>query len=167
MGWLKEIYPYILVILMVVIIRTFIITPVRVNGSSMEPTLYENEILILEKYHRSFKRFDVIVIKYGSERLVKRIIGLPGEHIEYKNSMLYVNGEYIAEDFLTESTLDFDIRALKIDTVPENTYFVMGDNRNNSTDSRILGSFKESDVLGQVRLILYPFNRFGSVQKDK
>lgn len=164
-GWIKDLYPYVLVILIVILIRIFIITPVRVNGSSMEPTLYDKEVLILEKFNRFYDRFDVIVLNYKKEKLVKRVIGLPGEHIEYKDNILYVNGVKVSEDFINDETLDFDLRQLDFNIIPDDYYFVMGDNRNNSTDSRYIGLINKNNIVGTVRIIVYPFDRFGLIKE--
>ena len=161
----KEILPYVIIILTVVIIRTFVVTPVRVNGSSMEPNLYNEEVLLLEKYYRSYQRFDVVVLNFNGERLVKRIIGLPGEHVKYIDDKLYINGKVVAEDFVTaSSTLDYDLMNLNYEVVPENHYFVMGDNRDKSIDSRFIGPIAKSEVIGKVRLRIFPFKTFGIIK---
>ena len=88
---IKKIYPYVIVILVVVLIRSFIVTPAIVDGQSMEDTLYDKNIVILNKLDyklNDIKRFDVVVLKYNGEKLIKRVIGLPGEHVEFKNGSL-------------------------------------------------------------------------------
>ena len=166
-AFLKELLPYIVIILVVILIRTFIVTPVKVSGSSMEPTLKNKEILILKKYDKSYKRFDIVVLKRGKEKLIKRVIGLPGESIEYKDSKLYVNGKRVKETFKTNtSTRDFsfdELFGIGI-KVPEDCYFVMGDNRNNSTDSRVLGFINKKDIQGTIGIAIFPFNKFGKVK---
>ena len=79
MKKIKELIPYILIISLVILIRTFIITPVRVDGPSMEDTLENGDILLLQKFNNNYQRFDIVVLNYNNEKLVKRIIGLPGE----------------------------------------------------------------------------------------
>ena len=107
MKLLKELIPYVIIILVVVLIRTFIVTPVQVEGHSMVPTLQDNQILLLKKYQKNYKRFDIVVIDDGDEKLIKRIIGLPGETLEVKNNKLYINGKYVKEDFEHDKTDDF------------------------------------------------------------
>lgn len=108
---LKELMPYLIIITVVIFIRTFIATPVRVDGSSMVPKLKNNDILILNKLSRNYKRFDIVVVKSHNTKLVKRIIGLPGESIEYKDNVLYINGKKV-KDVTPEVTEDFDLESL-------------------------------------------------------
>ena len=162
MTYVKELLPYIIIILVVVLIRTFIITPVRVNGKSMDPTLENNEIVLLKKYDKSFERFDIVVFDYGDSHLIKRIVGLPGETLYYYNNELYINDEKIAEDFLPKDTETYDFVWDK--EIPEGYYFVMGDNRTNSTDSRMIGLVSKSEIRGTTDFVLFPFNRFGKIK---
>lgn len=165
LNFFKEIAIYILIILGVILVRTFIITPVRVDGDSMNDNLKNGEILLLKKYDKSFERFDVVVFKYKNEKLVKRIIGLPGESVIYKDNKLYIDGKYVEEDMIDKKTYNFDLRELGFDTIPKNYYFVMGDNRTNSTDSRIIGLVSKDDILGSTNFILFPFNKLGRINK--
>lgn len=161
---IKELYPYFIIIIVVVLFRTFIATPVRVDGSSMVDTLHNNEILILNKLNKSYDRFDIVVIKYGKSKLVKRIIGLPGESIRYENNVLYINNKEI-DDVAIARTNDFELKELyNIDTIPEDYYFVMGDNRGNSLDSRDyrVGLIKQSDIIGTTSFRVFPFTKIGS-----
>ena len=159
----REAIPYIIIILLVIIIRSFIITPIKVDGTSMYNTLDNGEILLLKKYEKSYKRFDVIVFYNGQDRLIKRIIGLPGEEVKYKDNKLYINGKYIKEDFLknNQKTYDFNLKDLGYNKVPKDSYFVLGDNRTNSTDSRIIGPVYKKDISGKSDFVLFPFDKFG------
>ena len=164
---IKPLLPYIIIIVIVLFIKAFIITPIKVNGESMYPTLEEGDIMILNKtayYFNNPKRFDIVVVDMPDEYLIKRVIGLPGEHIEYKNNTLYVDGKKVKENFKHGKTEDFNIKELGSDTVPEGSYLVLGDNRENSLDSRELGFMKEEQLLGRTSLIVLPFNRIGNVK---
>lgn len=162
---IREVITYVLIILFVILIRTFIVTPVRVDGDSMNNNLKNGEILLLKKYDKFYERFDVVVFKYGNDKLIKRVIGLPGESVKYKDSKLYINDKYVEENMIKKITYDFDLRELGFDEIPIGYYFVMGDNRTNSKDSRIIGLVSEKDILGSTNLIIFPFNKFGSINK--
>lgn len=163
MKIIKEIIPYIVVITVALLIRTFLVTPVQVDGASMYPTLEDNQILILKKYVKDYKRFDIAIIKYNDEKLVKRIIGLPGEIIEYKNNVLYVDGKKVEEPEKFE-TSDFSLKELGYIRIPDNYYLVLGDNRNNSTDSRVIGLINKKDILGITDLRIWPIKKIGSIK---
>lgn len=164
MNKIKELLPYIGIILVVVLIRTFIITPVRVDGPSMEPTLHDGDILLLKKFNNKLQRFDVVVLNYQNEKLVKRIIGLPGEKVAYIDNHLYINGNIVEESFISEDTENFSLRELGVDQIPKGYYFVVGDNRDNSLDSRYLGLIKEEDIKGEVVFCLFPLKDFGKIK---
>ena len=160
MKILKSWAHYLAIILLVVLLRTFIITPVRVDGKSMNPTLENGQILLLEKINSNYKRFDIVVINYEengqTEKLIKRIIGLPGEHISYRNNTLYVNNKKVEEPFSHFETPDFDIATLGSYNIPEDSYFVVGDNRINSNDSRYLGFMKKDQIIGKIVFSVFP-----------
>lgn len=173
-----EYAPYLIIIAFVVIIRIFIATPIDVNGTSMMPTLKNNDIMILYKLTkriRGIKRFDIVVIDNDSGKLIKRVIGLPGDKIKYEvttdddenmSATLLINGEKVEEDFLPETNKnatclsEWTICNEEI-TVPEGEYFVMGDNRGDSKDSRMIGTIQYDKIMGTTELTIFPFNRFG------
>ncbi|MBQ6546513.1 MAG: signal peptidase I [Bacilli bacterium] len=161
----KEYFIYVCIILLIVFIRSFIVTPVRVNGDSMYPTLKDGEIMLLNKINYRFndiKRFDIVVVNTKDEKIIKRVIGLPGETLEIKDNVLYINGKEVKEDFLKEETRDFDMEAYGMGKrIPDDSYFVMGDNRDNSMDSRIIGPVKKSQITGRTRLVVFPFKAKG------
>ncbi|MBE6151733.1 MAG: signal peptidase I [Firmicutes bacterium] len=157
MKILKEIIPYVIIIVVVILIRTFIVTPVQVDGESMYPTLDNDEILILKKYDKTYERFDIIVFNYNGSKLVKRVIGLPGEKVAYKNNELYINDKKI-NDVITIGTTNF-----AYDKIPDGCYFVLGDNRGNSIDSRRIGVICNKDILGTTTFSIFPFNKFGFI----
>lgn len=151
MRFIKEVLPYIVILLVVILIRTYIITPVIVNGESMSPTLKNNELLLLKKYDKKIERFDIVVFKYNDSRLIKRVIGLPGDKVEYKDGKLYINDEEMVDPF-SNITKDFKY----IGVVSENSYFVLGDNRNDSVDSRMIGSVTKDMLLGSTDFSIWP-----------
>ena len=156
---IKELLPYIIIILVVIIIKFFIVTPIRVNGPSMDDTLHDKDIMILNEFSYRFnkiKRFDIVVIKYKNEYLIKRVIGLPGEKIEYKYNKLYINKKLVKEKFSHKKTEDY-----KSKKIPNNKYIVLGDNRTDSVDSRMIGFIKKKDIRGKTSFTILPFNRFG------
>lgn len=163
MKFLKEVIPYVVIIVVVVLIRSFVITPVQVDGQSMYPTLDDNEILILKKYDKSYERFDIVVFDYNDSKLVKRIIGLPGETVSYKNNELYINNQKIDDVELDEITDDFDLSDLGYTVIPKDYYFVLGDNRNNSIDSRRIGLVSSDNILGTTSFSIFPFDKFGFI----
>ena len=156
MNFIKTIIPYIIIAITVILIRTFVLTPVIVSGTSMNDTLKNGELLLLKKYDKSYERFDIVVFDYGDSKLVKRIIGLPGETLEYKDGILYINGEEVEDPFAL-ATKDFKLSDLNIDVIPEGYYFVMGDNRSNSSDSRIIGPISAETINGTTSFSLWPF----------
>lgn len=162
---LKELLPYIIIIFVVIFIKAFIVTPIKVNGESMMPTLHEKDIMILNKtayYFNDPKRFDIIVIDLPDEYIIKRVIGLPGEEIEYKDNKLYVNGKVVKENIKNLQTKDFNIESLGSVKVPKDSYLVLGDNRNNSYDSRELGFIPKDKIIGKTSLTILPISRFGN-----
>lgn len=167
MKIIKEIIIYALVIIAALLIRTYIMTPIIVNGESMENTLHNNDLMILDKlsYHLGeIKRFDIIVIEREDDYIIKRVIGLPGETVEYRDNQLYINEQSIKEDFMHERTYDFKLSDIDVETIPEDMYFVMGDNRTNSTDSRYIGLIPKNKIWGKTSFIIFPFNRWGNVK---
>ena len=116
--------------------------------------------MLLNKYDTSYKRFDIVVVNkiVEGDNLIKRIIGLPGETIRYKGNRLYINDEIIEDKYASGETENFQ----EI-TLGDDEYFLMGDNRLISKDSRVLGVIKKQEIEGTVGIILYPFNKFGKV----
>ena len=163
----KDILSFIVVIVIAILIKLFIFSPVRVNGTSMVPTLKDGDFMILNEIGyriNGANRFDIVVANVDGEKLIKRVIGLPGEKIEYKYNNLYVNDTLVVENFTHKDTVDFSISSLGSEVVPDNYYFLVGDNRSNSKDSRIIGFIHKSKIMGKTSFIIFPFNRIGSVQ---
>ena len=158
----KEIRDYVIIIVVVLLVRTFITTPAIVDGASMDDNLNDGQLVFINKlvYRiNDIKRFDVVVVKNNQDKdkIIKRVIGLPNETIEYRNNKLYINNELVKTDIVFKDTADFKT------TTGKNEYFVLGDNRPVSKDSRMLGNFDESEIIGRVRLRVFPFNKFGII----
>lgn len=158
-NYFKEFIPYLIIILFVVFLKAYVISPIRVNGVSMNPTLDDRDIMLLDEvsyYFTDIHRFDIVVIRQDDEYLIKRVVGLPGEEIRYEDNKLYIDGEYVKEDYDRKETNDFSTK------LGEDEYFVMGDNRTNSTDSRIFGPISKDEIVGKTSFTILPFSRFGT-----
>ena len=157
------------------IVRMFLFAPIIVDGPSMLPTLHDRDQMIVNKFSYYFndpERFDIVVFHASSQKdFIKRVIGLPGEHVAVIDDVLHINGEPVAQDFLPVSENDantFDsVRndfALEeipgnYDVIPEGHVLVLGDNRGNSTDSRMIGLISTDQIVGKASLIYWPFER--------
>lgn len=159
MKKIKEVIPYIIIIIVVVLVRTYLFTPAIVSGSSMEDTLHNNELVLVNKIalKDGINRFDIVIVEVENSLLIKRVVALPNEKIEYKNNELYINDEKIETKEYPET---FDFKA----ETKNNEYYLLGDNRGVSKDSRILGAFNKEKIKGKVNIILFPFKRFGNIE---
>ncbi|MBI2411342.1 MAG: signal peptidase I [Candidatus Kerfeldbacteria bacterium] len=144
-------------------VRYFLIQPFYVKGASMEPNFHENQYLIIDelsyRFHEPY-RGDVVVLHNPtdpSQFFIKRVIGLPGETIEVKNRHVYINGQEIDESAYLADTVD--TFGNKKETLGENQYYVMGDNRNESLDSRRFGSISGDSIIGRTWLRAWPPNK--------
>lgn len=157
---IKNIIEYAIIIIAVLLFRTYLFSPIRVTGNSMVPTLKNGNIMILNKIGykiKGLKRFDIVVIDYEGEKIIKRVIGLPGEYVEYKDDKLYINGTLVEEDYERKSTDDFSLEMLNEDKIPEDKYLVLGDNRPISKDSRIIGLIDKKEIKGYTSIVVFPF----------
>ncbi|MDR1567748.1 MAG: signal peptidase I [Streptococcaceae bacterium] len=169
--------------IIVLILRINVFAPVNVAGNSMYPTLANKEQVIILK-HQKISRFDLITFKSPlakekGKNYIKRVIGLPGDDVSYMDDVLYINGKVFYEPYLDEQkkthkngelfTEDFTLATVTNESpdkqvvVPANSYFVLGDNRPNSKDSRGFGFVKASDVLGEVKFAYWPLDKFGPI----
>ena len=169
----KEILSFVLYFVIVIAAMLLIIHYVgqrtEVSGSSMENTLSDGDNLIVDKISYRFhdpERYDIIIFPYKYEEdtyYIKRIIGLPGEHVRIDDSgNIYINGKVLKESYGREVIQDPGIARDEI-TLGEDEYFVLGDNRNNSSDSRdpSVGIIQQKDIIGRAWLQIYPFDEFG------
>lgn len=157
---------YIIGIILIICFLMYVATLQQVVGPSMSPNLKNSDLLILNKavYKlREPKRGEVISFEYtGTKYLIKRIIGLPGESIEVKNNILYIDGKPFEEDYLDSSVITKDFKLYE--KIPKDSYFVMGDNRMDSMDSRDFGPIKEKDIIGKVLFRIWPINKIKLVK---
>jgi signal peptidase I len=173
--WAKAL---IIAVLLAAIIRYFLFAPIIVDGLSMMPTLHDHDRMIVNKL--SYKigepdRFDIVVFHAPEGKdYIKRVIGLPGDKVEYRNDTLYINGKAIDEPYLDEYKKDvidgpwtepFTLKELTgQETVPEGELFVMGDNRRYSKDSRHIGTVPMEKVLGNTSVIYWPLDEIKVVK---
>ncbi|MEK5077948.1 signal peptidase I [Solibacillus sp. FSL W7-1436] len=168
-------------VVFVIAIRTFIFSPIVVDGSSMMPTYEDGDRVIINKFSKQIsgiERFEVIVFEAPiGEDYIKRVVGLPGDSISYENDILYINGEVFEEPYLDEYkekltdhaplTYNFNLESLTgYEEIPEGYLFVLGDNRRKTTDSRDpnVGLVPMDKVLGTANVRFYPFDNLGIVR---
>lgn len=155
-GWVISIA---IAIAIAIFVRTFIFEPIRVDGESMSPTLHSHQSLGVEKVSRYFglpKRGEIVIVHYpkSDDAFVKRVIGLPGDTIEIKDSTVYLNGQPLDEDYVSPAPYN----NMDPFTVPADSIFVMGDNRANSQDSRYVGPISKDAIIGHALFIIWPLN---------
>ncbi len=175
LDWIKT---FVIIFVVVTVVHKYVFTPVKVDGSSMYPTLHHDDSVILWELNYEPDLFDVIVFEYEPDvYYVKRIIGLPGDTIRYEQDQLYRNDEPILEPFLDDGkqeigyfgsfTNDFTLEGIcqfeVCDEIPAGYYLVLGDNRQDSKDSRSIGLVKEDQILGKATFIQWPLNRMGKI----
>lgn len=182
---LKDFSVYIIIIIAVILCVQYVVTIQQILGPSMNPTLVEKDAVLLNKFaYRigKIRRGDVVALNYNGEKfMVKRVIGLPGEKIEYKNNVLYINDEpfeekYLGSDVETEDflvsgnkvyTVNYNVDTLEnleSDIIPEDMYLVLGDNRQNSEDSRYYGLIKKEDIIGKTTIRIWPLSKIGLIK---
>ena len=149
----------------------FLGRPFTVSGASMYPTLHNADRMILSKVG-DIHRFDVVILKAPDENVeyIKRVIGMPGDTVEMKSGVLYINGKKVDQPFINTEALakqtvfmdDFTLESLTGESkVPEGKYFVLGDNRGVSKDSRMIGFIDRSAIEGKAVFTIWPFGRIG------
>lgn len=170
---IETILYFVVILGAVLLIQRFIIQPVEVDGKSMEATLSNGNHLLLEKVSYCFdnpERFDVVVFQpYDTDAkmyYIKRIIGLPGETVQIIDNIIYINGEPLEENYGKENEIRDNGIANDPITLGDDEYFVLGDNRNNSKDSRneSVGSINRESILGKAWCRIWPLNKFGFIK---
>jgi signal peptidase I len=157
----------IIAVVLAVAIRFFLFEPFMIPTGSMEPTLQPDDRIIVNKFTYRFhepQRGDIIVFKYPLDPKViyiKRLIAFAGETVEIKNGEMLINGKRIPEQYLPQGIKAYDYGP---QTVPEHSFFVLGDNRNNSQDSRYWGALPDKNVLGKAIILFWPPDRFGTIK---
>ncbi len=171
MDWLeikeffKDTAKVLIFIIIILFTVVYVVSITQVVGSSMYPTLKDGELLILNKAKYRFsdvQRGDIISLKYADTKyLIKRVIGMPGDSLYIKDNAVYINNKKYQEPYLSENLKydDFDLKDYGYEKIPENMYFVLGDNRENSKDSREIGFVKKSDIIGKVSIRFWPLNK--------
>ena len=189
---LEWILTFVVAVMIALPIRAFAFELLRVEGESMDDTLANGEIMFVSKLDYSSvwltfpwqdeaerekaaritsgsnpERFDVVICRYpgrGDTNFVKRVVGLPGDTVELRDGYLYVNDEKYDEPYIPDEYRSGRMNSFGPYTVPENHFFVLGDHRNNSNDSRYQGALPRDMIIGHVRTVLYPFSGLRGIE---
>lgn len=171
MAWLSikefiiDLIKLLVVVVVILFLMIYIVSVTQVVGNSMYSTLKDGDVLILNKFKYRFfdiKRGDIISLENDDTKyLIKRVIGLPGDSIYIKDNTLYINGEVYIENYLEEGLVydDFELTSLGYQVIPDDMYFVLGDNRADSVDSREIGLISKDDVIGKISFRIWPLNK--------
>lgn len=157
-----------IVIVIILLLMIYVVSITQVVGNSMNSTLNNGDVLVLNKIKYRFtdiKRGDIISLEYADTKyLIKRVIGIPGDTVSIKNNTLYINGELYVENYLDEDLNydDFELSSLGYDKIPEDMYLVLGDNREDSMDSREIGLISKEQVIGKVSFRIWPLNKLAA-----
>lgn len=160
-GALRELAIVLATVLFVVtFLRSYVIEPYVISGVSMEPTFVDSERLLITKFAprwESLGRGDIVIFqspKEAEKRLIKRIVGLPGETVVIQDGHVYVNGAALLEPYLDPSAHDYS--QMRPVTLAPDEYFVLGDNRDRSNDSRMIGPIAKAAMIGKALVAFYP-----------
>ncbi len=166
-AWLRDL---LLSVLIAVLVILFLYRPVKVEGTSMMPSLYDQERLFINQFSYKFgvgdiKRGDTVVFyspePQSSESYIKRVIGLPGDTVAVQDGYVIVNGKKLLENYVPADYRDD--RSYPRVVVPPNEYFVLGDHRNSSNDSRAWGFVPRENIYGKAVFVFWPLNRIGTI----
>jgi signal peptidase I len=168
--WAKKAFECVGILLGValgLVLGTVVFGTAMVEGVSMQPTLHSHDYVLINKYTPTLgivRRGDVVFLKWGDETeegasdvVVKRVVGLPGDRVDIRGGLVYVNGEPLNEPYIDNRIVNEAMRY----TVPEGSVFVLGDNRSNSEDSRDHGAVPVSNIIGKAAYVIWPLTRWG------
>src|SRR5699024_6440535 len=176
-DWIKAL---LIAFILAFVVRTYLFSPIVVDGSSMLPTLHDRDKMIVNKFTYRFnepERFDIVVFHAIDQKdFIKRVIGLPGEHVKMEDGILYIDGQAVPETFFNSSevgidyslTRDFSLEEIPggYEKIPDDYVLVLGDNRNNSTDSRTIGLIALDDIVGKANLVFWPYDRIQIIKEQ-
>ena len=163
-GWARDI---LVAAIAAVLIVVFVVQPVKVEGTSMAPRLADQERIFVSKLSYRFsniERGDIVVFWYPrnpAKSFIKRVIGIPGETVEIKGGVVFVDGRRLEEPYLRPEYLDHDYHTTK---VPEDQFFVLGDRRNSSNDSRNWGCVPRRNIFGKAVFRYWPVSKAGMIE---
>ncbi|HVN02950.1 MAG TPA: signal peptidase I [Bryobacteraceae bacterium] len=165
-SWIRDLA---LSLLIAVVLVVFIYQPVRVEGTSMMPTLQDQERIFINKFtyrfgNRSIQRGDMVVFWFPldtSKSYIKRVIGLPGDTVEIQNGVVIVNGKPLVEEYVPEEYRDYQSRPPE--RIPDGQYYVLGDHRSSSNDSRSWGMVPRQNIYGKAVFVYWPLDKMGRV----
>lgn len=171
LGW---VFYFLIIIVLTYIIITYVGQRTAVEGSSMESTLSNGDHLLVDKLSYRFwepQRYDIIVFPYQHAEntyYIKRIIGMPGETVQVLDGHTYIDGELLESDIYGSEVMEAADMAKDPVTLGENEYFVLGDNRNHSQDSRdpAVGLIRREDIVGKAWVRIYPFDNMGVIRHE-
>src|SRR5690625_1137965 len=175
-DWIKAL---LIAFILAFIVRTYFFSPIVVDGPSMLPTLHDQDKMIVNKFIYRInepERFDIVIFHATNQKdFIKRVIGLPGEHVEMEDGISYIDGQEVSEPFFEVSEEDFDYPLTRdfsleeipggYEKIPEDYVLVLGDNRNNSTDSRAIGLVSVDEIVGKANLIFWPYKRIQIIKE--
>ncbi|MGL4737364.1 MAG: signal peptidase I [Cellulosilyticaceae bacterium] len=174
LGWLGMVWDMGVILLIVLLLNQFFVTNTVVPSASMEPTIMTGDRTLVSPipyYYKDPARGDIAIFKEGEELMVKRVIGLPGETIMIEDGGVYIDGNKLDESAYLDPSVEtlyeempYEVKEVLPYTIPEDYYFMMGDNRMYSMDSRYFGAISREAIRAQGSFRFYPFNKIGIIK---